>query len=118
MKSVSQQALRSGSFVSFRLADAVCPGFGQIAGQIGPDVRVCGEVAFFSDRGRQRGHFAIITVEGVATPVIVPVAKLEPYAPQAGTTQPTPETASDVASSAADPVPELLDTPATRREAG
>jgi hypothetical protein len=80
MKSVQRQPLQSGSCVSFRLGDAICPGFGQIASQIGPDARVCGEVAFFSDRGRDKGHFAIITVEGVAAPLIVPVAKLEPFA--------------------------------------
>ena len=69
--------VRSGSCVSFRLGDAMCPGFGQIASQLSPDVRVCGEVAFFSDNGRDKGHFAIITVEGIATPLIVPVAKIE-----------------------------------------
>lgn len=80
MKSVQRQPLQSGSCVSFRLGDAICPGFGQIASQIGPDVRICGEVAFFSDHGRDKGHFAIIAVEGVAAPLIVPVVKLEPFA--------------------------------------
>ena len=77
---MQRQPLQSGSCVSFRLGDAICPGFGQIASQIGPDVRICGEVAFFSDRGRDNGHFAIIAVEGVAAPLIVPVAKLELFA--------------------------------------
>jgi hypothetical protein len=62
------------------LGDAICPGFGQVVSAVGPDVRVFGEVAFFSDRGEDSNHFAIITVEGVSTPLVVPVGKLEPLA--------------------------------------
>ncbi|MCP4250591.1 MAG: hypothetical protein GY778_26410 [bacterium] len=46
--------------------------------QVGPDLRVCGEVVFFSDRGGEKAHFAIISAPGVETPLIVPVSKLEP----------------------------------------
>lgn len=76
MSSVPTEPIRSGSCVSFRLGDAICPAFAQVASQMSPDVTVCGEVAFFSDRGGDKGHFAIITVEGLATPLIVPVSKL------------------------------------------
>jgi hypothetical protein len=76
---VDREPIQSGSCVSFRLGDAICPGFAQIASQIGPEVTVCGEVAFFSDRGREKGHFAIITVDGLATPLIVPVSKLNVF---------------------------------------
>ena len=86
MTSVQRQPIRSGAYVSFRLGDAICPTFGQIITQISPDVQVCGEVAFFSDRGRDVGHFAIITVEGVVTPLVVPVGKLEPFAARSSRT--------------------------------
>ncbi len=106
MRTVQRIPLRSGSCVSFRLGDAICPGFGQVAGQVGPDVRVCGEVAFFSDRGQDAGHFAIIAVDGVSTPLVVPVAKLEPFA-----TRPVTD---DASSEALDPLEQRSD----RREVG
>ncbi|MCH7812900.1 MAG: hypothetical protein IID40_02650 [Planctomycetes bacterium] len=71
--------------MSFRLGDVICPEVGQVLNQVGPDLRVCGEVVFFSDRGGEKAHFAIIATPGVETPLIVPVSKLEPAAgePQA-----------------------------------
>jgi hypothetical protein len=73
---VTQADVTSGSAVVFRLGDAVCPGVEQTLGQLGPDVRVCGEVVYFSDRGEERAHFAIVSTAGIDTPLIVPVSKL------------------------------------------
>jgi len=69
--------IHSGSSVAFRLGDVVCPDLGQIIAHIGPDVRVCGEVAFLSDRGGEKAYFAIVSASGIDTPLIVPVAELE-----------------------------------------
>jgi len=63
--------------VCFRVGDAVCPRVDQILRQMNPDVQVCGEVAFFSDRGEERAQFAIISAAGIDTPLIVPVSKIE-----------------------------------------
>ena len=73
---LTEGELRSGASVAFRLGDAVCPQVGQITAQINPDVRVCGEVVFFSDHGGKKAHFAIISAAGIDVPLIVPVAKL------------------------------------------
>lgn len=73
-----RESLRSGSFVSFRLGDATCPAFAQISREMSPEVTVCGEVTFFSDCGDDPNHFAIINVDGMPRPLIVPVAKLSP----------------------------------------
>lgn len=62
--------------MSFRLGDVICPEVGQVLDQVGPELRVCGEVVFFSDRGDDQAHFAIISTPGVESPLIVPVSKL------------------------------------------
>ena len=74
--------IHPGSPVAFRVGDVVCPDVGRIVAHIGPDVRVCGEVAFLSDRGGEKAHFAIISASGIETPLIVPVAKLYLFAGQ------------------------------------
>ena len=58
------------------MGDVICPEVGQVVNQVGPELRVCGEVVFFSDRGDDQAHFAIIPAPGVETPLIVPVSKL------------------------------------------
>ncbi|MFQ5489309.1 MAG: hypothetical protein ACE5GE_01195 [Phycisphaerae bacterium] len=68
--------IHSGSAVQFRLGDAVCPEFGQLATQMSPEVTVCGEVVFFSDCGTMQNHFAIIAVGGLDTPLVVPTDRL------------------------------------------
>ncbi len=79
--------VKSGASVAFRLKDALCPDFGQIICQLGPDVEVCGEVAYLSDRGQETSYFAIVAVSGIDTPLIVPIAKLQKY--QIAKIQPT-----------------------------
>jgi len=61
----------------FRLGDLHFPEAGRVLGQIGPDVRICGEVEYFSDRGADKDHFAIVSAPGIETPLIIPVARLE-----------------------------------------
>jgi len=70
----------------FRLADVVCPERRQALMQITADLEVSGEIAFLSDQGEQPDGFAIIDVEGVLSPLIVPVGRLE-LVPQAGLEQ-------------------------------
>lgn len=60
--------------MAFRLIDVVCPDFEQIVQQLGPELPVSGLVAFVSDRGAEEGCFAIVDVNGIHTPLIVPAA--------------------------------------------
>lgn len=64
--------------MAFRLIDVVCPDFEQVVNQLGPELRVTGQVAFVSDRGTQKGCFAIVDVSGIHTPLIVPMALVTP----------------------------------------
>jgi hypothetical protein len=80
---VSQADMQVGQEVQFRIGDLVCPDVEQVLAEVGPDVRVSGEIAFLSDRGSDKGHFAILTVSGIGSPVIVPVSRLEKSEPRA-----------------------------------
>ncbi|HEY3242362.1 MAG TPA: hypothetical protein VGM03_03340 [Phycisphaerae bacterium] len=62
--------------VWFTLGDVVCPTALTVLQQIGPDLVVAGRITCFSDSGERRDHFAVVQVEGVFTPLIVPVSKL------------------------------------------
>jgi hypothetical protein len=76
--------LPSGTKVAFRLREAMCPTASEVADQITPDLEIRGQVVFLSDSGESKDHFAIVEVEGLATPVIVPVSKIrhEPSKPE------------------------------------
>ena len=70
--------MKAGASVAFRLIDVVCPDFDQVVNQLGPELRVTGQVAFISDRGAEEGCFAIVDVSGIHTPLIVPMARVTP----------------------------------------
>jgi hypothetical protein len=74
---VSGSSIRSGAKVTFRLSEVICPEIAQVLKQVTPELRVCGRVSYFSDCGQSRDHFAIVDVNGVASPLIVPVSSLE-----------------------------------------
>ena len=61
---------------SFRLADVLCPDKSQILGQLTPELEVSGEVVFMSDRGNQPDRFAIVSGEGILSPLVVPTEYL------------------------------------------
>jgi hypothetical protein len=67
----------TGKRCRFRLRDVICPDRQQILSQITPEMEISGEVAFLSDHGQDQNYFAIVTVAGLASPLIVPVARLE-----------------------------------------
>jgi hypothetical protein len=74
---VSESSLKSGAKVSFRLNEVVCPDLQQILTQLTSDLELTGRVVFFSDYGDKKNHFAIIDVDGVLSPMIVPVSRLQ-----------------------------------------
>src|SRR5262245_35900339 len=69
--------LKSGTKCRFRLADVICPDKKQIIDQITPELAVSGEIVLFSDGGNEPEQYAIIEVEGIGAPLIVPVARLQ-----------------------------------------
>ncbi len=69
--------LKTGNQVAFQLGNAICPDFEQIAAQLGPDLAVAGEIVLLSDRGNEKDHFAVVHVDGIHAPLIVPVSMLK-----------------------------------------
>lgn len=69
---------RQGNRCRFRLADVICPDQQQVVTQITPEMEVTGEIAFLSDGGERPNYFAIVEVKGIFSPLIVPVACLQP----------------------------------------
>lgn len=69
----SGTTLQSGSQIRFKLADVVCPDPQQVIREMTPAVEVTGQVVLLSDYGRRKDHFAIVTVQGLRSPLIVPV---------------------------------------------
>ncbi len=61
---------------SFRLADVLCPEPRQVLVHLTPELEVSGEVVFMSDQGQQPDRFAIVNVEGILSPLIVPTERL------------------------------------------
>jgi hypothetical protein len=68
---------KSGTRCRFRLSDVICPDKQQIVTQITPELEVAGEVVLLSDGGDKPEQYAIIEVEGIGAPLIVPVALLK-----------------------------------------
>lgn len=73
---VSGSTIRSGAKVTFRLSEVICPDVAQVLRQVTPELRVSGRVSYLSDCGSMKDHFAIVDVNGVASPLIVPVSRL------------------------------------------
>ena len=65
--------LISGQSVVFELKDAVCPNLTETIRAIGPELRLTGNIVFFSDGCDRKEHFAVVEVPGVCAPLIVPV---------------------------------------------
>ena len=62
-----------GKSCRFKLENVICPERERILLQVTADLEVEGEIVFMSDEGRKPNRFAIVEVEGVLSPFIVPV---------------------------------------------
>jgi hypothetical protein len=71
--------LESGALVRFKLASVVCPDQKEIVEKVTEQVEFTGRVVLLSDGGEKRGHFAVVEVTGIATPLIVPVDQVATY---------------------------------------
>jgi len=68
--------LQSGTRVSFRREAVVCPGANRIAQAPPRADELTGEVVLVSDYGEHKNYFAIVSVDGIDVPLIVPVQKI------------------------------------------
>lgn len=68
---------------SFLVGKVLCPDVDEVLRSIGPNVRVRGRVLYYSDDGDRRDGFAIMDVDGMHMPMIVPVDCLQ-YEAEAG----------------------------------
>jgi hypothetical protein len=76
--------LSRGEKCRFRLLDVICPDRQRTLDQITPELEFDGRITFLSDEGDRKDVYAIIEVEGVASPLIVPVDRLKPAPRAAG----------------------------------
>jgi hypothetical protein len=74
---VNTHAFYRGHECRFRLADVICPDRQQMLNQITADLEVSGRITFLSDEGERKDCFAIIEVDGIGSPLIVPVERLQ-----------------------------------------
>ena len=114
------QRMTNGRTVSFTLRDVVCPDLVALFEHVGPELVVSGQVACLSDSGQQKDHFAIVDIEGIYMPLIVPVAQLRPWPlesqPESAELRPSKETgklneASQCGAPAGDPNRRRRDLP-------
>jgi hypothetical protein len=57
----------------------MCPNVLDILRSAGPDLAVRGRVLYFSDAGHDENGFAVMDVEGIASPMVVPVECLRNF---------------------------------------
>ena len=70
-------AIPSGTRVRFALSRVMCPELEEVCKRIDSNLEVEGRIVFLSDYGNLRRHFAIVQVEGIHVPLIVPVEDLQ-----------------------------------------
>lgn len=67
----------SGTTVRFKLANVVCPDSEVIWEKVTGCLEVTGTVVLLSDAGKKKNYYAVVKVNGIATPLIVPVNQVE-----------------------------------------
>ena len=75
-----REELRAGVSLNgskvFRLKDVFFPEHDELIGRATSDLRLRGRIIDFSDSGHKKNEFAIVEVEGIKGPIVVPVEKL------------------------------------------
>ena len=69
--------LERGALVAFRIRDVFFPDAPEALRRLTGEVQVCGRLLFFSDAGRDHERFAVVEVEGMTSPVVVAVDRLQ-----------------------------------------
>ncbi len=76
-KQVNSSPIERGQRFRFRLGDVICPDRAQAVSQITPELEVTGRIVFLSDFGKATERFAVFEVNGVHSPLVVPVERLQ-----------------------------------------
>ena len=71
-----ENVLATGEQVRFRLKDVVCPETELILQNLTGRLEVTGKVLYLSDSGTLLNHFAVVEVNGLMTPVVIPSASV------------------------------------------
>ena len=69
--------IASGAQVRFKLANVVCPDTEIIWEKTTGCLEVTGRVVLLSDAGKEKNYYAVVEVNGIATPLVVPVNQVE-----------------------------------------
>lgn len=69
--------IRQGATASFAIGDVVCPDTTRTLEQVGPELMVSGTITMLSDHGTKESAFAVVSVPGIHSPLIVPVGQLQ-----------------------------------------
>ena len=64
-------------WVHFKIGDVYFPDPAKILRELHGEDLLQGKVIDVSDSGREEGAFVVVEVEGLAEPVVVPVARIE-----------------------------------------
>ena len=73
---MSSSHFHLGSEVLVTLREIVCPDLRELRQHVGPDFHMIGKVTCFSDSGSKNRQYAVLSVEGLAHPLIAPVSRL------------------------------------------
>jgi len=69
--------MKSGTQVRFKLSSVVCPDRQQIVENITNHLNLTGKVVQLSDAGEKQDFYAIVYVDGINNPLIVPTGEIE-----------------------------------------
>ena len=73
--------IEPGCRVRFKLAEVVCPEPQQLIDKLTENLEVTGKVVFLSDSGERKDEFAVVEVNGVMCPLIIPTNQIDIFGP-------------------------------------
>ena len=82
---VANERLQPGQQVKFRLGDVHLPEPQEVIARMTEDTELQGSITLLSDQGEKRSAFAVIEVNGILMPLIVPTSLIKVIASSADT---------------------------------
>ena len=73
----AEKVVETGSYVRLSLSNVVCPEAQQITEKITNNLEVTGKVLFLSDAGELRDYYAVVEVNGIMSPLVIPVKRVK-----------------------------------------
>jgi hypothetical protein len=74
---VTTEPLQPGQLVQFKLADVHLPSLEEVLNRMTEDTELRGVVTLLSDPANRESAYAVIEVQGILTPIIVPLGRLQ-----------------------------------------